>query len=219
MDLTNVNLINCNNTNCYIIRGTDGDILIDTGIPKYRDEIETWLLNYNVKLIVLTHGHNDHIGNAAYFSELYDVPVAMSNDDMKLADDNLCRKFYSVGAAGKAVAVLSKKTMSQKAETFAVSVFLEDGMELGKEFGADCKAVRLDGHTKGSFGFLSGTDLYIGDAAMNYITPSFPAICESPKAARASLEKIRTLKTERIFFGHGSPIETKSAAYRRMFIK
>ena len=219
MDLTNVNLINCNNTNCYIIRGTDGDILIDTGIPKYRDEIETWLLNYNVKLIVLTHGHNDHIGNAAYFSELYDVPVAMSNDDMKLADDNLCRKFYSVGAAGKVVAVLSKKTMSQKAETFAVSVFLEDGMELGKEFGADCKAVRLDGHTKGSFGFLSGTDLYIGDAAMNYITPSFPAICESPKAARASLEKIRMLKTERIFFGHGEPIETKSAAYRRMFVK
>ncbi|MBQ8176400.1 MAG: MBL fold metallo-hydrolase [Oscillospiraceae bacterium] len=218
MNLDNVNLINCDNTNCYIIRGTDGDILVDTGIPKYRDEIETWLLNYNVKLIVLTHGHNDHIGNAAYFSKLYDVPIAMSNDDMKLADDNLCRKFYSVGAAGKAVAVFSKKTMAKKVETFAVSIFLEDGMELGKEFGADCKAVKLDGHTKGSFGFLNGTDLYLGDAAMNYIAPAFPAICESPKAARASLNKIKTLKTERIFFSHGSPIETKSAAYRRMFI-
>lgn len=219
MNLDNVNLINCDNTNCYIIRGADGDILVDTGTPKYRDEIETWLLNYNVKLIVLTHGHNDHIGNAAYFSELYGVPIAMSKDDELLAEDNLCRHSYSVGAAGKAAAVLSKKTMAEKAETFAVSIFLEDGMELGKDFGADCKAIRLDGHTKGSFGFQSGTDLYLGDAAMNYIKPSFPLICESPKAARASLEKIKTLKTERIFFGHGGPIETNSASYRRMFIK
>lgn len=219
MNLDNVNLINCDNTNCYIIRGTDGDILVDTGIPKYRDEIETWLLNYNVKLIVLTHGHNDHIGNAAYFSELYGTPIAMSRYDELLAEDNLCRHFYSVGAAGKIVAALSKKTMSQRSELFEVSIYLEDGMELGKDFGADCKAVKLDGHTKGSFGFLNGTDLYLGDAAMNYIKPSFPLICESPKAARASLEKIKTLKTGRIFFGHGEPIETKSAAYRRMFIK
>lgn len=219
MNYNNVNLINCDNTNCYVIRGTDGDILVDTGIPKYRDEIETWLHNYNVKLIVLTHGHNDHIGNAAYFSELYDAPIAMCNDDMMLADNNLCRHFYSVGAVGKAVAALSKKIMSQKAEVFAVSIFLEDGMELGKEFGAECKAVKLDGHTKGSFGFLSGTDLYIGDAAVNFISPAFPPICESPKAARNTLNKIRTLKAERIFFGHGVPIETKSAAYRKMFIK
>ena len=219
MDLTNVNLINCNKTNCYIIRGTDGDILVDTGTPKYRDEIETWLLNYNVKLIVLTHGHNDHIGNAAYFSELYGAPIAMSKYDELLAEDNLCRTFYSVGATGKVVAALSKKTMSQRSELFEVSIYLEDGMELGNDFGADCKAVKLDGHTKGSFGFLSGTDLYLGDAAMNYISPAFPAICESPKAARVSLKKIKELKTKRIFFGHGSPIETKSAAYRRMFIK
>lgn len=219
MNLDNVNLINCDNTNCYIIRGTDGDILVDTGIPKYRDEIETWLLNYNVKLIVLTHGHNDHIGNAAYFSELYGAPIAMSKDDELLAEDNLCRHFYSVGAAGKVVAALSKKPMSNRSELFEVNIYLEDGMELGKDFGADCKAIRLDGHTKGSFGFMNGTDLYLGDAAMNYLKPSFPLICESPKAARASLEKIKKLKTKRIFFGHGEPIETNSAEYRRMFIK
>ena len=220
MNLTNVNLINCDNTNCYIIRGTNGDILIDTGIPKYRDEIETWLLNYNVKLIVLTHGHNDHIGNAAYFSELYGVPIAMSKDDELLAEDNLCRPFYSVGATGKVVAALSRKTMSKRSELFEVSIYLEDNMELGKDFGADCKAVKLDGHTKGSFGFLNGTDLYLGDAAMNYIVPSFPAICESPKEARKSIEKIHTIRPQRIFFGHGEPISTEhNPKYMNLFRK
>lgn len=206
MNLNGVNLINFNNINCYIIRGKHGDILIDTGIPKYRDEIETWLLNYNVKLIALTHGHNEHIGNAAYFSELYSVPIAMSADDMRLAENNLVRKSYSIGAFGKAISALSKKSRSEKSEPFEINIHLEDGMELGKEFGADCKAIKLDGHTKGSFGFMSGSDLYIGDAAMSFFHPSFPVVCESPKAARASLEKIKALKAERIFFGHGKPI-------------
>ena len=62
----NVNLIKCDNINCYVIRGNKGDVLIDTGLKKYRNEIETWLLNYDIKLIALTHGHNDHIENAAY---------------------------------------------------------------------------------------------------------------------------------------------------------
>ncbi len=219
MNLNNVNLISCNNTNCYIIRGTDGDILVDTGMPNYRDEIETWLLNYNVKLIVLTHGHNDHIGNAAYFSKLYNAPIAMSVYDIGLAENNLLHKVYPIGTVAKAIFSFSKKLMSKQSEQFDVDILLEDGMELGKDFGADCKAVELDGHTRGSFGFVSGTDLYVGDAAVNYVRPAFPVMCESPKAARISLDKIRLLKAERIFFGHGSPIETTSAAYRRMFTK
>ncbi len=219
MDMSNVNLINCSNTNCYIIRGKDGDILVDTGTPNYRDEIETWLLNYNVKLIAITHGHNDHIGNAAYFSKLYNAPIAMSVYDIGLAENNLLHKIYPIGMEAKVIFSASKKLMSRKSEQFDVDILLEDGMELGKEFGADCKAIELDGHTRGSFGFVSGTDLYVGDAAVNYVRPAFPIMCESPKAARASLNKIKALKAERIFFGHGSPTEAKSTAYRRMFTK
>ena len=46
--------------NCYVIRGENGDMLIDTGMEKYRDYIESWLTHYNIKLILLTHGHYDH---------------------------------------------------------------------------------------------------------------------------------------------------------------
>ena len=217
MNLNGVNMITCDNDNCYIIRGTDGDILIDTGTPKFRDEIETWLMEYDVRLIVLTHGHNDHIGNAAYFSEIYGAPVAMGACDFELAENNLLHKTYSVGAMGKVVSALSKKNMQKKSEPFDVSVFLEDGMKIGKELGADCVAVQLDGHTKGSFGILSGRDLYVGDAVMNLLHPIFPAMCESPKAARESIEKIKALSPERIFFGHGKPIEVGTKEYRRLF--
>lgn len=215
-----VNMITCGFGNCYVIRGRRGDILIDTCTKEYRGEIETWLHNYDIRLIVLTHGHNDHIGNAAYFSKLYGADIAMCVYDMKLARDNSIHKLYSIGAAGKILAAASKKNIEKtRVESFGIDIFLDDGMALGEEFGADCTAVKLDGHTKGSYGVLCGGDLYVGDAAMNFIKPSFPLICESPKAARKSLERIRALKPKRIFFGHGKPIESGTEEYRKMFVR
>lgn len=100
LDLDGVNMISCGNTNCFVLRGENGDILIDTGIPDYRNEIEVWLHNYNVRLIVLTHGHVDHTGNAGYFAELLSAKTAMSADDVSLAENSSPRKFYPVGIKG-----------------------------------------------------------------------------------------------------------------------
>lgn len=219
MRLDGVNMITCGNDNCYVIRGENGDMLIDTGSSEYRDEIEIWLRNYNIRLIVLTHGHNDHIANAAYFKRTLGADIAMSVHDAKLARDNSIHRLYNIGLRGLAVGSLSRGLMREKAESFETDIFLEDNMPVGELCGIDCKAVRLDGHTKGSFGIMQGIDLYVGDAAMNFVSPSFPAICESPRAARRSLEKIRELSPERIFFGHGNPIEGKSSGYRKMFEK
>ena len=60
MNLSGVNMITCGHVNCYVIRGSSGDILIDTGTAEYREAVEAWLCNYNVRLIFLTHGHNGH---------------------------------------------------------------------------------------------------------------------------------------------------------------
>lgn len=220
MDFEGVNMISCGNVNCYIIRGMSGDVLIDTGTPDYRDEIEVWLHNYNVKLIVLTHGHNDHIGNAGYFSGLLNAKIAMSAYDVPLAKNNLARKFYAVGIRGKIMEKASVKLMKSMAEYFDTDIFLSDDMTIGEEYGIEnCKAIKLDGHTKGSFGILHGKDLYIGDAAMNYTEPLFPALCESPAAARRSLDRVKDISPERIFFGHGAPIEGRGPKYRNMFSK
>ena len=220
MNYDGVNMITCGFGNCYVVRGRRGDILIDTCTKEYRGEIEVWLHNYDIRLIVLTHGHNDHIGNAAYFSKLFGADIAMCVYDMKLARDNSIHKLYSVGAAGKllkAVSTSPKILRETRAESLGTDIFLDDGMSLGEDFGADCTAVKLDGHTKGSYGVLCGSDLYVGDAAMNFVRPSFPLICESPKAAGKSLERIRAIKPKRIFFGHGKPVEEGTNEYRKLF--
>ncbi|MCH5192815.1 MAG: MBL fold metallo-hydrolase [Oscillospiraceae bacterium] len=218
MNYAGVNMITCGSENCYVIRGRDGDILIDTGSSRYREEIGVWLDNYNIKLIFLTHGHNDHIGNAAFFAKRFGADIAMSAYDIALARNNKIHKLYRTGARGFVIMAASKMTFLSKSESFETNIFLEDGLPIGDICGIeDCTAVRLEGHTKGSFGILHGNDLYVGDAAMNFVSPSFPAICESPRAARETLNFIRQLMPDRVFFGHGSPVMGGSPEYNKMF--
>lgn len=216
MRLDGINMITCGVENLYVLRGEKGDILIDTGTEEDRDTIEIWLREYNVKRIVLTHGHNDHIGNAAYFAGLLGAEIAMSRFDAALARNNRLHKVYFTTLRGKVIWEASRELFDSFSDKFKVDIFLEDGMDIGGDLGIDCKAVRLDGHTKGSFGIMRGGDLYVGDALMNFVIPSSSLICESPKAAKETLYKISALSPERIFFGHGKPIEAGSRAYKRL---
>jgi hydroxyacylglutathione hydrolase len=60
--------------NSYLVAAGDGFVLIDTGKPEKRGDLDARLsaascTSGNLKLIVLTHGDYDHAGNAAYLRE------------------------------------------------------------------------------------------------------------------------------------------------------
>ena len=123
--LENINMIDCGMTNCYVIRGRKGDILVDTGREEYRDHIETWLLNYNITLIVLTHGHSDHVQNAAYFSKLYNAPIMISPYDMRLARDNNCRPYYITNPIGRLFKNQTEMNMHIRMNRFDPAIYAE----------------------------------------------------------------------------------------------
>ena len=75
--------------NIYVIRGIDGDILIDTGFIWMRKALVRWLDQFNIKLIILTHAHVDHIWNAKYLQDRYKCKIAMSEDD----NADLCQDY------------------------------------------------------------------------------------------------------------------------------
>ncbi|MGN0642111.1 MAG: MBL fold metallo-hydrolase [Huintestinicola sp.] len=215
--LTEVNMISCGMTNCYVIRGAKGDILVDTGLEQYRDHIETWLLNYDIRLIILTHGHADHVQNAGYFSKLYNAPVMISPYDMRLARDNSCRPYYITNPVGYAMKNRIDVNLHMKMNYFEPKIFAEDGMDLSP-YGIDGIIINLEGHTKGSVGVLckscAGFDLYCGDAVLTAPFPSFPITCESPKAAKGTIEKIITIAPDRLLAGHGDPVCKGQKSYK-----
>jgi glyoxylase-like metal-dependent hydrolase (beta-lactamase superfamily II) len=66
---------------CYVVRG-DGVIVIDAGQPGKAADFARELAGAgidakDVRLIVLTHGHWDHIGSAMEIRELSGAPLAM----------------------------------------------------------------------------------------------------------------------------------------------
>jgi len=78
--------------NCYIYwdENTKEGVIIDPGA--YEDFEKKGILNYvksngiDIKLILLTHGHIDHIMGNKWAIETFGVPVLMHKDDLPLID-------------------------------------------------------------------------------------------------------------------------------------
>lgn len=207
-----LNMITCGDMSCWVIKGENGDVLIDTGLEQYRDQIETWLLNYNVKLILLTSGYAESTQNAAYFSELYKAPIVMSRDDLSLSRNNGCRPYYITSILGHFEKNKREMDRKMKLNPFEPDFFAEPGNDLecyGIK-GIDGYIIGLDGFTKGTIGFYmrsgDGFDLYAGGAVCGYDLTVFPPTAESPKAARHSLFIAAVLEPDRILCSRGKII-------------
>ena len=70
--------------NCYLLMGKGGAVLADTGETGDREKVLEMCRNKNVRLLVLTHGHIDHIQNAAYLARELQIPIGMNEKDVEL---------------------------------------------------------------------------------------------------------------------------------------
>lgn len=122
---TQIKRIKCGNGNCYILSQGESAILVDTGRTKFREKIIEKCKEFNVQLIILTHGHVDHIQNAAYLSKKLSAPIAISRKDLDLIKDNMLQPLKAGTFLGKIVLALSIKSFkSDYIEEFSPTVFL-----------------------------------------------------------------------------------------------
>lgn len=192
--------------NCYVIRGTDGDVLIDTGFFGMKKQLKKWLDNFNIKLIILTHCHIDHVWNAAYLKKMYNCEIAIGEKDVKYLDNSKIHsepvnKYYKIVSL---ITNLGMKKIAQK--KFDVDIKLKDKQIL-KRYGIELKIVSLSGHTKGSIGILYKDYLFAGDALVNR-KPKVEIAYQnqSTKNAKKSALKILKLNPKIIFVGHENKI-------------
>lgn len=217
-----IRTINLGGVNCYLVTGGDGFILIDTGTPEKRTDLDTELENAgcklgNLRLIVLTHGDYDHAGNAAYLRDKYGTRVAMHHDDsgrVERADWNwnLKPKPDKFDLLFRVVSLFIKPG---KFDVFEPDVYVEDEQGLS-DYGLDATVLHLPGHTKGSIGILT-TDksLFCGDLMDSMGKPSLQFFIDDMAAANASLERLRSLGVGTVYPGHGKPFRLEQVIGNR----
>jgi glyoxylase-like metal-dependent hydrolase (beta-lactamase superfamily II) len=214
---TRIHTIKLGIVNSYLLHNQDTYILIDTGYAYQRELLEKALIECGctpgqLKLIVLTHGDADHVGNAAYIRDLYKSKIAIHKLDslmIETGDDSLSRKAKSdhLSLLFKVIRKLGVLSKQEKMELFKADLYLEEGQSL-VEYGLEANIVYVPGHTNGSIGILtSDGDFFCGD--LMYNLPGFGYIDDSIKHQK-SIERVKQLQPRMIYPGHGKAFRLKS---------
>ncbi|MDE7244325.1 MAG: MBL fold metallo-hydrolase [Oscillospiraceae bacterium] len=197
------------NGNCYLLVNGRDAVLVDTGLEKYADKVAAACKDYHMKLLVLTHGHIDHVQNAAFLQQWLQVPVAMHRADLDLLVDNQMQPLSAKTLLGKAVLMGSNALFQQDIPMFQPDFFLEDGDTL-EQWGIPARVVALPGHTRGSIGLdIVKKHLIAGDALMHMFYPTVSMLYHDREEMLKSVKKISAMGERTIWFGHGKPVKNR----------
>ncbi|MEG2813578.1 MAG: MBL fold metallo-hydrolase [Oscillospiraceae bacterium] len=199
-----ITMITAGNENCYVLSNENTTILVDTCSKKARELVWERIKDLPIKLIILTHGHYDHIENAKYFADKFDAKIAMSQLDAELISSPLKNELKAKNFSGKVMLANYKRHVKKnKIDEFEIDIPLYDGFDLN-EYGFDAKIISLSGHTKGSVAIISASKMAIvGDTLMNMPTPTTALIAEDFETCEKDVDRLRELSLESIYTGHG----------------
>jgi glyoxylase-like metal-dependent hydrolase (beta-lactamase superfamily II) len=210
--IKDVHLVPPGTSNAFLIEGHDGFTLIDAGFPDKEAAVFGAIRNLGrsldqLKHLIFTHGHPDHIGSAAaivretgartYLHPL-DIPIAESGGPFRplkaapgLLRPVLCRLFFHP---------------NEPVEPVNIDEPLTDGELLPVAGGIE--VIHTPGHCAGQVALLwrPGRMLFAADAVSNMMGLGDPLGFENLEEGRASQYKLASLSFDAAGFGHGQPI-------------
>jgi glyoxylase-like metal-dependent hydrolase (beta-lactamase superfamily II) len=221
-----VHIIPMGMANAFLIEGDDGLTLIDAGFPGKETAVFGAIRGLGrspneLKHLIFTHGHPDHIGSAAaivretgartYMHPL-DIPMAESGGPFRplkpapgLLPLVLCKLFFHP---------------DERLEPVAIDQPLAAGELLPIAGGIE--VIHTPGHCAGQVALLwrPGRMLFAGDVCTNVMGLGDPIGFESLQEGRASQYKLASLSFDAAGFGHGGPIaRDASTRFRNKWCK
>lgn len=206
---------------CYIIR-EKGTIMIDGGPRGKKDDFTRELRRLvieprDIKLIVITHGHPDHIGSAKDIKELTGAKIAMHQLDAECLKTGDWKTTHMIKAAKgsswgwfiSGLGHFGAPFVGNVSPTEVELIINEEGLPL-KDFGISGQIVYTLGHTKGSISvLLDSGEAFVGDLAMNRLPmtrhPGLPILAEDIEKTRESWRHIIALGAKTVYPAHGKP--------------
>lgn len=204
---------------CYILRG-EKVIMIDGGSPNQGKNFlasmqRLSILPQEIQLIVLTHGHWDHIGTAKEIKELTGAKIALHYKDKDCLEKSLKPLPPGVTTSGKIFVMVMKLSMPLVDRLIhipptKVDIVLGDEVFSLSEYGIPGKILYTPGHSMGSVSVLLDTgEAFVGDLAMSgppmRFTPGLPTLAEDIHKVRESWELLIKAGAKNIYPAHGKP--------------
>lgn len=200
---------------CYLIR-EEGTIVIDGGTP---GQIGTFLKSLGelsvkpeaIQLIVITHGHWDHIGSARDIQQATGAKISLHEKEKEWLEKGLKPMPPGVNFFGKILgSAITLFLPLVNVPAAAVDAAIGDeGLSL-TEYGISGRVIHTPGHSSGSVSILLDTgDAFVGDMAMNEfplsLGPSLPVFAEDIDRLKESWRMLLDGGAKTIYPAHGKP--------------
>ena len=181
-------------TNCYIVScsETKEALIIDPGFEEKKDAEEVLKevkqQNLQVKYIVNTHGHPDHIGGNRIIKEATNARILIHEYDAPMLTD----------AARKLPRLFGLHTMSPPADK---TLHEGDLIQAGK---TTLRVLHTPGHSKGSISLLGDNVIFTGDTLFAGSIGRYDLPGASYKEIMHSIKRLATLPEHvKVYPGHG----------------
>jgi len=208
--------------NCYSLESADGLILIDCGVPNeetkgyYQESLDLSRLRH----ILVTHGHNDHYGLAAwlaaksgarvYFPYRDYLKTQHRDDYLRLLGDIMQGIGFSTHYYQRLLAIITHPANFSAFPKELSAVERDFPGNLGVDF------IACPGHSQSDLIYLTGDYAITGDTLLPGVfqTPVLEVDMENGgrfnnyEAYCQSLVKLATLEGRRILPGHGQKPES-----------
>ena len=205
-------LVAMGNANAYLLDAGPELVLVDAGFPEKASLVLDAIRQLgrspsDLKHLVFTHGHPDHIGSAAALVRETGATTYMHPADVRVAESG--GPFRPMTPGRGLVPNIAYRLFwrpNERTEPFRIDRTFADGDMLPLAGGLH--VVHVPGHCAGQVALLwQGTRLLIaGDVCMNIFGISDPLGFEDKDEGRRSQRRLAGLTFEAACFGHGNPI-------------